>query len=76
MGRKKIDTSIFLDMDKHQDFLNNLRECKNSAVKIIMFMEAIPYKGLFVRRQIKKWNKYKNNMAHDIAIEERWRVND
>ena len=76
MKKNKIDYEKFLDMDKHQNFLNELYKGRDSAIKALRYLQEIPYQGYIVRRTIKKCKKYIRNINHDIRIEENWRCGE
>jgi len=51
---KKVDYGKFLNMDRHQDFLDQLYRGKGLAAAALDQLEDIPFKGFRVRRAIKQ----------------------
>ena len=73
---KKVDYGKFLNMDRHQDFLDQLYRGKGLAAAALDQLEDIPFKGFRVRRAIKQLKKYIDDITHDIRIEEKWRCGE
>jgi len=76
MKKSKIDYEKFLDMDKHQLFLDELYNGLAAAQLAITMLEKIKYKGLSARKSIKWTRRFIKERTHDINVEEMWRGND